>query len=187
MKDSSVDIQAISAVIQQWLENVVIGLNLCPFAASPHRNRQIRIQVSTAQTQEALLKDLVAELRRLDRCSPEELETTLLVTPILLTDFEDYNEFLGEVDELLHQFGWEGEYQVASFHPHYQFADTSSDDAGNLTNRSPYPIFHILREASISKALASYPNPETIPETNIQTVCQLSKHQIKELFPFLSG
>ncbi|MEL6223510.1 MAG: DUF1415 domain-containing protein [Cyanobacteria bacterium J06626_14] len=179
------DRQAITMAIQQWLEQVVIGLNLCPFAASPYRNQQITIQVSMAHTEEALLNDLIAELRLLDQLSPEQLETTLLVTPFLLSDFEDYNEFLGQVDELLVQFGWEGQYQVASFHPHYRFAGTQSDDIENLTNRAPYPILHILREASISRALTSYTNPEAIPETNIQTVTQLNEQDVKRLFPFL--
>jgi hypothetical protein len=173
--------------VQHWLDRVVVGLNLCPFAAEPNRKGQIKIYVSTARTEEALLTDLQTELRELDRRSPTDLETTLLVVPYMLQDFEAYNTFLALVDALLQTFGWEGEYQVASFHPNYCFADTEPDDPENLTNRSPYPILHILREASISKALDAYADPDQIPAKNIQTVQHLSPEQQRSLFPHLFG
>ncbi|MEM9451248.1 MAG: DUF1415 domain-containing protein [Cyanobacteria bacterium P01_E01_bin.6] len=177
--------QRITTAVQRWLDQVVVGLDLCPFAAAPNRKGQIKIQVSTANTEVEFLSDLLAELRLLDQTPFEELETTLLVTPSLLTDFDEYNNFLVHVDELLRQFGWEGEYQVASFHPQYQFSGTQATDAENLTNRSPYPMLHILREASVSRALESFDHPEIIPETNIQTVRRLSREQRQHLFPYL--
>jgi hypothetical protein len=186
-QNSNVNIQQVTEEIQHWLEGVVIGLNLCPFAAAPYRNQQIKIQVSTAHTNQQLLEDLVNELRNLDHHPQSILETTLLVTPLLLSEFEEYNEFLGTVDDLLSAFGWEGEYQIASFHPDYYFADTHRDDAENLTNRSPYPILHVLREESVSAALATFINPEAIPTANIQTMRQLSPQQIRALFPFLAN
>ncbi len=173
--------------VQRWLDQVVVGLNLCPFAAEPNRRNQIKLHVSIAQTEEALLHDLQTELRELDRRSPTDLETTLLVVPGMLHNFENYNNFLALVDTLLQTFGWEGEYQIASFHPNYCFADTEPDDPENLTNRSPYPILHILREASISRALDAYADPDQIPARNIQTVRHLSPEQQRSLFPYLFG
>ena len=183
--EEPLELKAIVEDVQQWLNQVVIGLNLCPFAAEPKHNHQIKIQVSTARNEEDLLMDLHAELMHLDRTPTSELETTLLVVPILFPEFEDYNNFLYLVDVLLKRFRWEGIYQIASVHPHYRFADTQPDDAENLTNRSPYPILHILREASVSKALASYSNPEQIPEKNIRTVQNLTPEQQQYLFPYL--
>lgn len=173
--------------VQHWLDRVVVGLNLCPFAAEPNRKGQIKIHISPARTEEALLIDLQGELRELDRRSPTDLETTLLVIPHMLHAFDAYNDFLALVDALLQTFGWEGDYQVASFHPNYCFANTEPDDPENLTNRSPYPILHLLREASISDALNSYADPDQIPARNIQTVRHLSLEQRRSLFPYLFG
>lgn len=171
--------------VQQWLEQVVVGLKLCPFAAAPLQHQQIRIRVSTADTDEALLTDLQSELMLLDRMHPDELETTILVVPLMLAEFETYNEFLYLVNLLLREFGWDQIYQVASFHPHYCFAGTKPEAAANLTNRSPYPLLHILREASVSEAIASFDQPETIPNQNIKTVQKLSPAKKRKLFPYL--
>jgi uncharacterized protein len=175
--------------VEQWLDQVVIGLNLCPFAAEPRKHQKIRITLSTATNPRKnptdLLADLQAELCLLSQTPATDLETSLLIIPHGLEDFDDYNDFLYLADRLLKHFGWEGEFQIASFHPHYQFADTQPDDAENLTNRSPYPLLHILREASIETALAHYPNPETIPQRNIEQVRNLSKVQRQQLFPRL--
>lgn len=175
----------ITAEVQRWLDQVVIGLNLCPFAAEPQRNRQIRICVSSALQEADLLIELQGELRRLAQTPVQELETTLVVVPGMLQAFEHYNDFLGLADLLMVQFGWEGAFQVASFHPHYCFADAALDDPGNLTNQSPYPILHLLREASIEEALAHYPQPERIPERNVEQMRQLSPSQRRQLFPYL--
>ena len=171
--------------VQQWLEQVVIGLNLCPFAAEPLHKEQVRIRVSDAETEDALLTDVQAELMLLNRMHPSELETTLLVSPLLLTDFEQYNDFLYLVNLLLKEFDWEGQYQVASFHPHYRFAGTDNGAVENLTNRSPYPILHILRETSVSHAVATHPDTEQIPTRNIQKVQSLSPSDKASLFPYL--
>lgn len=173
------------AAVEQWLTQVVIGLNLCPFAAEPHHLGHIRLHLSQATTLEALLGELQIELKRLQQTPSCELETTLLVIPQLLGDFDAYNQFLELADWLLQDFGWEGEYQIASFHPDYCFAQTEPDDPANLTNRSPYPILHLLREASIDQALAHFPHPEQIPERNIRCVRALSSSDRQRLFPYL--
>lgn len=173
--------------VRQWLDEVVIGQQLCPFAATPRDENRVRIAVSHATDEEALLKDLQAELEHLSDTPAAELETTLLAIPDLLEDFEDYNDFLDLVDMWLEQFGWEGEMQVASFHPHYQFADTEADDAGNLTNRSPWPLLHIIREESLEQVLEHFPDAEAIPERNIERMRALSAEERKRLFPYLFG
>lgn len=178
---------AIEQEVRQWVEQVVIGLNLCPFAGVPYRNGQIRITVSQAATEEALLADLQRELVLIDGTPATTIETTLLVVAGMLGDFEAYNQFLADVDLLLRRGGWEGEFQVASFHPQYRFQGTEPDDVGNLTNRSPWPILHIIREASIDKALATYPAPEAIPEHNIQKMKSLSANERRKYFPFILG
>ncbi|MGK7890952.1 MAG: DUF1415 domain-containing protein [Leptolyngbyaceae cyanobacterium] len=169
--------------VRQWLERVVIGLNLCPFVVEPWHKDQLRIRVSEARTEAELINDLHAELTLMDHMHPDVLETSLLVIPHLLSEFEAYNEFLGLADLLLQEFGWEGDYQIASFHPSYRFAGTEYGDPENLTNCSPYPILHVLREHSVSLALANYPNPEQITERNIATVQALSPEDKQQLFP----
>jgi uncharacterized protein len=171
--------------VEQWLDRVVIGLNLCPFAAEPRRQQQIRITVSRVTDVTGWLAELQSELRLLSQLSPVDVETALLVIPQGLEDFADYNDVLELADRLLQHFGWEGEFQIASFHPDYCFADSQHEDAGNLTNRSPYPMLHILREASIEDALADYPHPESIPQRNIEQVRNLSEVQKRQLFPYL--
>ncbi|MCG3760723.1 DUF1415 family protein [Vibrio cincinnatiensis] len=183
--NSTTNQQTITQKVNQWLNDVVIGLNLCPFAAKPQRNKQIKIHVSQAQSEEALLQDILDQLLELDTKEPEELETTLVVVPHLLADFTDYNFYIDWVEALIRQQDWEGIFQVATFHPDYCFAGTQPDDDENLTNRSPYPIFHLIREESMEKVLKHYPNPELIPDINIKRVCQLTDEQRKALFPFL--
>ena len=173
--------------VEQWLDDVVIGLDLCPFAARPRREKRVRITVSHATTAEALLDDLQAELEHLSDTPVTELETTLLAIPDMLADFAEYNDFLDAVDLWVEQFGWEGELQVASFHPQYQFADTEADDAGNLTNRSPWPLLHIIREESLEKAIEHYPDVDRIPERNIARMQALTAEERAKLFPHLFG
>lgn len=185
MPFSADDVASMTAEVQQWLDQVVIGLNLCPFAAEPRQQRQIRFVISRAADTAALLLELQQELTRLADTAPEALETTLLILPQGWEDFEIYNELLGFTDLLLQQFGWEGEFQIASFHPQYCFADVEAEDASNLTNRSPYPLLHLLRESSIEAALAHYPHPERIPERNIEQMRNLSAAQRQQLFPYL--
>lgn len=171
--------------VTQWLHDVVIGLNLCPFANKPTRAGQVRLSVSDALTEEALLEIIESELQRLDSESVMSLETTLVIAPKMLSDFWDYNQFIGWVEALISRNGWEGVYQLATFHPDYCFAGAEPEDAENLTNRAPYPIFHLIREASMADVLARYPDPESIPEDNIRRVSALSDAQKRSLFPYL--
>ncbi|MGY6431863.1 DUF1415 domain-containing protein [Vibrio parahaemolyticus] len=179
------DINAITQQVDQWLNDVVIGLNLCPFAAKPQRNKQIKIFVSEATQEEALLEDILLQLIELSTTEPEKLETTLVVVPNMLKDFWDYNFCIDWVEGLIKQQDWEGIFQVATFHPDYCFGGAAPEDDENLTNRSPYPIFHLIREESMEKVLKHYPDPESIPDTNIARVSALSEEERKELFPYL--
>ncbi|MFL7026932.1 DUF1415 domain-containing protein [Enterovibrio norvegicus] len=182
----TVSLQDVEAQTTEWLEKVVIGLNLCPFAAKPQRNKQIKVEVCEGNTDEAVMETLLTELNLLESSDVADLETTLLVTPNYFQDFDDYNQFLDVADMVIEQFGWRGIYQIASFHPDYCFADAEPDDESNLTNRSPYPVFHLIREASIEKALKYYGgDADAIPDINIDRVCSLSNDEKKALFPYL--
>lgn len=172
----------IEAAVRQWLERVVIGLNLCPFAARPVLGGRVRVFVSAADTELELLTDLQLELARLDETPSAQLETTLVVVPRMLADFLDYNDFLDRADELLQSFEWDGTYQVASFHPQYQFDGTEPDAPENLSNRSPYPMLHLLREDSVEAAVEAHPDVDGIPEANIRRLRGLTPEQRRELF-----
>ena len=156
-----------------WVERVVIGLKLCPFAPAPALKGLIRYAMSEAETREALLEDLATELQHLVASPPEEVETTLLVHPQVLQDFHDFNDFLEVADEALRMWGLEGEIQIASFHPQYQFAGTDPDDIGNATNRSPYPMLHLLREQSIARAVDAFGDTRSISAANLETLEKL--------------
>ena len=171
--------------IRRWLQQVVIGLNLCPFAARPAQEDAIRIKVSDCGDQASLLQVLFDELELLREISTSEVETTLLVLTDVLQDFDGYNQFLDLSDQLLIDRGWQGMFQIATFHPQYCFAGVAGDAAENLTNRSPYPILHLLREESLARALESYPNPEEIPQRNIRRMEALTLEEKNELFPYL--
>jgi hypothetical protein len=161
------------AATRHWLERAVIGLNLCPFAKAVHLKQQIRWVESPARDAEALLGDLVTELRLLAEADPGQVETTLLIHPQVLADFLDYNDFLDVADAAIEQMGLAGVLQVASFHPDYRFAGTAADDAANLSNRSPHPMLHLLREDSIARAVAAFPDAAAIYERNIETLRRL--------------
>jgi len=158
------------AATRAWLEKAVIGLNLCPFAKAVHLGNQIRYAVSDAQTPEALLADLGCELQTLAAADPAEVETTLLIHPQALEDFLDYNDFLDIADAAVEELGLTGTIQVASFHPQYRFADTEPDAIENYSNRSPYPMLHLLREESVERAVAAFPDAGRIPDRNIDTL-----------------
>lgn len=161
------------AETRAWVDRAVIGLNLCPFAKAPQVKGQVRYVVSTADDPAALLADLVAELERLAEAPPERLETTLLIHPRVLTDFAEYNDFLAVAEDTVAELDLEGVLQVASFHPQYQFDGTEPDDITNATNRSPYPTLHLIREDSIDKAVAAFPDAEAIYEVNMATMERL--------------
>lgn len=167
------DDEAIVAATRRWLEKAVIGLNLCPFAKSVYVKEQVRYVVSSATTPEALLEQLMDELQHLSDTPAEQTDTTLLIHPFVLQDFEDYNEFLDVADAAVEDMQLDGELQVASFHPEYQFADTDANDIANYTNRAPYPILHLLREDSIDRAVEAFPEAEQIFEKNIDTMEKL--------------
>jgi len=165
--------EQIIAATQNWLEKAVIGLNLCPFAKAVHVKKQVRYVVSNATTPEALLETLMDELQHLSDTDPEQVDTTLLIHPFVLNDFLDYNEFLDIADAALEHMQLEGELQLASFHPQYQFADTDVNDITNYTNRSPYPTLHLLREESIERAVEAFPEASEIFDKNIDTLEKL--------------
>ena len=173
MSNAPVDYEAVIAATEQWLEKAVIGLNLCPFAKAVHVKKQVRYVVSEATAPEELLEDLIKELELLAAEDAEVVDTTLLIHPLVLQDFEDYNEFLDVADAALEELKLDGELQVASFHPDYQFADTDKNDISNYTNRSPYPTLHLLREASIDRAVDAFPEAADIFEKNIETMEKL--------------
>lgn len=158
------------AATSTWLEKAVIGLNLCPFAKAVQRKNQIRYVVSNATDRDMLATDLAAELQLLAAADPLEIDTTLLIHPQVLSDFFDYNAFLPVADRLLDRLGLSGTLQIASFHPDYEFADCPADAIDNFTNRSPYPILHLLREVSIERAVAAFPEADAIYDKNIATL-----------------
>ena len=167
------DTDSIIATTRAWLEHAVIGLNLCPFAKPVFAKDLIRFSVSTARDEQTLQRDLRIELDHLVQTPPSDIETTLLIHPQVLADFFDFNDFLGVADALVAELGYTGVLQIASFHPHYQFAGTAATDVTNATNRSPYPMLHLLREASIERALANFPSPERIYRDNEKTLAEL--------------
>jgi len=171
--------EAIAYVVRRWVENLVVGLNLCPFAGRELVRDRVRFVVTEATTEEQLLAALETELLLLN--DDAAVETTLLIHPDVLQDFFDYNQFLDTAERLLVQTELEGVYQVASFHPDYQFAGTAADDAENYTNRSPYPLLHILREASLARSIAAYPDVEQIPARNIEQMKSLGREKLQAL------
>jgi hypothetical protein len=158
---------------QAWLERAVIGLNLCPFAKGVHVKGQIHYAVSQARKPKELLKDLVVELKDLVAQDPLARDTTLLIVPDCLASFFDFNDFLARADDALVALGLDGVLQIASFHPDFQFEGTDPDDITNFTNRAPYPTLHLLREDSIDRAVAAFPEAEAIFEQNMQTLERL--------------
>lgn len=165
----------IIATTRKWLERAVIGLNLCPFAKGVHVKGQVRYVVSAARSEEALLDDLERELKFLAETAPEDTDTTLLITPGVLTNFDDFANFLDLVEVVLRSQGLCGTLQVASFHPDYVFADSEPDEIANHTNRAPYPILHLLREASLERAAAAFPDAADIYRRNIETLRALGR------------
>jgi hypothetical protein len=167
---------------RRWLERAVIGLNLCPFAKAVYVKQQVRFVLSDATTPEALLEQLAEELVYLRDIDPEQTDTTLIVHPDVLTDFLDYNDFLDNADAAIEALDLQGILQVASFHPDYRFAGTADNDIGNYSNRSPYPTLHLLREASIDRAVEVFPDPDVIVERNLETLDKLGEEGWRKLF-----
>ncbi len=175
--------EVVAAAIRLWLERAVIGLNLCPFAKAVYSKQQIRYAVTAASNAEELLAELRHELELLAHADPPIVETTLLIHPRALTDFIDYHMFLKDADAAIEKLGLGGVIQVASFHPDYEFAGSARDDIENCTNRSPFPMLHLLREASIDRAVAAFPDAAQIYERNIDTLRRLGHEGWRRLFP----
>lgn len=173
--------EEIVARTRHWLEKAVIGLNLCPFAKAVYVKRQVRFAMTDASTIETLLEALHAELVLLRDTDPQHTDTTLLIHPRVLTDFLEYNDFLDEADAAVRALDLEGAIQIASFHPDYRFAGTADDDMGNFTNRAPFPILHLLREDSVARAVAAFPDSDAITGRNIATLERLGTASWRKL------
>jgi len=171
--------QQVIRCVQQWVETVVVDLNLCPFAKRELVKDRVRFAVCDAATEEALLSALQNELELLDNDSA--IETTLLIHPQVLLEFFSYNQFLDYADQLLLAMKLDGIYQIASFHPDYQFQGTTADDAQNYSNRSPFPMLHLLREASLEKVIADYADVEGIPARNIALMDDMGRERLHSL------
>jgi len=182
--DKALTNEAIAASVENWIDSVVIGLSLCPFAAQPRRSNRLRIVVARAEARDELQALLKTELQLLDDQPHTQLETTLVVVPAMLKEFWDYMDCTESVNRMMRKNDWEGVYQLATFHPDYCFADVATNDIRNFTNRSPYPLFHFLREASIDDVLRHYPDPESIPEANQKRIASLSDSDRAKLFSF---
>ena len=169
---------------RRWVETVVVRHGLCPFASRVLSNDSLRFVVSEASTNDALVNDLIKELLHLNHHSRDEVETTLLIHPYVLTEFQEYNDFLDVVDAIIDEAGLNGIIQVASFHPDYKFADSDDNDAANYSNRSPFPMLHLLREASIDEAVRDWTakghNMEEIPLTNVETLRRMGTSLLEQ-------
>ncbi len=174
--------EQVIAATRQWLEKAVIGLQLCPFAASPHLHDRVRYRVSAQRSSVGLLEEFSHELQTLQDAEASTCETTLLIHPLVLNDFYDYNDFLEECETALVELGFEGVLQVASFHPSYRFSGSREQDIENYTNRSPYPMLHLLREASVARAVASFPGVDDIGEKNMDTLRRLGHAGWRQLW-----
>jgi uncharacterized protein len=158
---------------RRWIERAVIGLNLCPFARGPYLDRRVAFRVSQARDSDALLDDLCGELQSLHAADPADCETALLIAPFVLADFLDFNDFLDAADAAIDVLKLDGIIQVASFHPQYCFADSAADDIENCTNRSPWPTLHLLREASVERAVDTLTDSEDIYRRNMDALRKL--------------
>ena len=169
------------AKTREWIDKIVIGLDLCPFAAASIAKRGLRIVHCRARTEEDLSNAVADELGVLESPEGRAIDGSLLVHPEVLTDFTAYNQFQDHCDALLDEMSLVGEFQIASFHPSYRFADTAEIEAGNYTNRSPFPMLHLLRESSVSRAVESHPDPAGIPGRNVRRLEALGVEAIREL------
>ena len=166
---------------KSWIQTFVIGLNICPFASHPFQEDKIRYRLEESESGEKLVKTLMEELDFLQKNENTAIETSILIHPNVLTDFLDYNDFLSIAEAVLEEMDLEGEIQIASFHPDYQFAGEGKNAPSNYVTRSPFPMLHLLRESSVTKAIETHPNTEQIPFDNIQKLNDLGLEQIKKM------
>jgi len=174
------DAVAAESRVKKWITEFVIGFNLCPFARQEFDQGNIRFKVSASHSSEELLAALTSEFELLE--SNREIETSILIVVDHLADFLDYCDFIDVANSLLFELNFEGHYQIAGFHPEYQFANTQAGDAENYTNRSPYPLLHILREDSVENAVKNHPDASNIPNTNIERMNGIGAKSLSELF-----
>jgi len=175
--------ESVCSLTRRWVETMVVGLNLCPFAAPVVKDESLRYSVSEAIEREALVADFLKQIEAIQLADEDDIATTLLIVPHMLQDFYDYLDMLALFEELLQDAGLEGVLQLASFHPGYLFGGVKENDLSHWTNRSPYPTFHIIREAQMSRALTHYKNPEQIPERNMKLLRDLGRQGLIERFP----
>lgn len=166
---------------RNWIESIVIGLNLCPFAKGVVHQEKVRYRISLANRYEDLLEDLLNEIQFLLDNEPEEVETSVIIHPNALTDFEDYLGFLDLAEEILEEGELEDMIQIAGFHPDYLFADSDTHDPANYTNRSPYPMLHLLRAQSLESAIEAYGDTSAIPERNIELMRDLGLEKVRQM------
>lgn len=166
---------------KSWIQTFVIGLNICPFASHPFREDKIRYRLEESESAEKLVETLMEELNFLQKNEITEIETSILIHPNVLTEFLDYNDFLSVAEAVLAEMNLEGEIQIASFHPDYQFAGEAKNAPSNYVTRSPFPMLHLLRESSVTKAVEMHPNTEQIPFDNIQKLNDLGLEKIKKM------
>lgn len=178
MTTSSESEQIIQAT-KNWLEQFVIKHNFCPFAAKPFREKRIRYVSYPVETEQVLVDKLIEEILLLKDADPNDVETSIVIAPSILADFLDYNQFLDVADSILTELNMDGLIQIASFHPQYQFADLDKDDVRNYTNRSPYPMFHLIREESIEKAREMM-DTEAIPDRNMALLLELGIDKVRK-------
>ena len=178
---------SIEQQIRAWLEQFVVGLNLCPFAAPVVSSEGLRIKICDATEIDKIMQSFLAELDLIQSTSESDIATTLLVIPNALNDFEEYLDVIDLAEELLSEVGLEGVIQLASFHPSYQFAEEPAESASHFSNRSPYPLIHFLREEMVASALKSYANPEEIPTRNIKTLQTIGRDTIERRWQPILG
>ena len=176
---ASDDEAIISQQTMNWIRSFIIEYNICPFARHVVEHGTLKLQVSTVTDTTSALEDLMLSVQQLD--SNTDIETSLLIFPNLFTDFMDYLDFVDLAETLLLEQDYEGIYQLATFHPDYCFAGVLGDDVSNFTNRSPYPMLHLLREDSIEQAIEFHGKTEEIPQENIATMHKLGLDKIKKI------
>lgn len=168
--------------VQNWVEEFIIGYNICPFAKKVFVTLRIKYILNTSTNDEQILQAFLKELQWLSTTDSKEIDTTLFILTNAFLDFEHYLNFIHIIEVMIEQLDYEGVFQVATFHPNYQFEGTQPTDAENFTNRAPFPIIHILREESVEKAIENYPNPEAIPERNIDLMNKMGAEKLNAIF-----
>ncbi len=177
--------EAYNENVISWLKTIVIGLNFCPFARKPFESNLVRIVCNEASKEDEILELVLSELITLEESKASEIETTLIVLPKAYPNFHDFNSLLYVLNNVIELEGFEGVFQIASFHPEFQFSDTEVSDVENYTNRAPYPILHLLREDSLSKVLDLHPDPDGIPYKNIERLKSFTVTELKDYFSYL--